>query len=372
MKKFLFCLLAGIVLTGCVNQDMIVENANNAINIRDYKRAISEIMRVESGKVASSDTLMLLLSEAYYGHVQNPSYIKASTIIDMDFTKDGKQVVFSDFKDGKLVVFSYPELHEERVINLDGLVCDIDFSPSGNEFAAAMNDGNVHIYDFNTGKKIMDLSGHTARVRDVAYADSTTLYSCSNDRNIIVWDLSTGKAIDKIPAHSRNVKSLRLSDDGKFLVSASNDGTAIVWEKNSENKLDQKLKVVHGTNYINEATLSPDNKILITVSGDYNAKIWDVESGVMKNIVDLNEAGASVDISPDGKKAIIGGKRYVQFVDIENGKVLARYPVANDTVWRCAFLNNNEFAFVDSSHFHKGKFLKGIDLIEAAKTRIDN
>jgi WD40 repeat protein len=55
------------------------------------------------------------------------------------------------------------------------------------------------------------------------------LFSGSGDRSIIVWDLNTQQQLQRILVHDKGVLDLRLAA-GKFLVSASSDGTCRIFD----------------------------------------------------------------------------------------------------------------------------------------------
>ena len=58
--------------------------------------------------------------------------------------------------------------------------------------------------------------------------------------DLVIWSIRTGQPSRQLlgsggaHAHSREVKSVTLSDDGKYLVSASADGTLKVWDMHTE------------------------------------------------------------------------------------------------------------------------------------------
>src|SRR5678815_4996993 len=76
--------------------------------------------------------------------------------------------------------------------------------------------------------------------------------------------------------HQGDVNSCVYSPDGKYMVTASNDKTAKVWEVLSGNLIFD-LKG-HGS-YVTFATFSPDQKNILTACYDGVVRIWNFLNG---------------------------------------------------------------------------------------------
>ena len=79
--------------------------------------------------------------------------------------------------------------------------------------------------------------------------------------------------------HTNDVNSVRFSPDRRHYVTASNDGTAKIWEA-STGKLLQDLK--GHTNWVTSAQFSPDGKSILTTSRDHKSMLWDAATGKMR------------------------------------------------------------------------------------------
>ena len=71
------------------------------------------------------------------------------------------------------------------------------------------------------------------------------------------------------------VNSAAYSPDGRRIVTASDDGTARVWDAESGQQM-MELKHMFG---VNSAAYSPDGRWIVTASWDNTARVWwaDVE-----------------------------------------------------------------------------------------------
>jgi hypothetical protein len=72
-----------------------------------------------------------------------------------------------------------------------------------------------HLYDLPSGKKLQQLTGHTAEVRGAAF-----LLDGSLDQTIRVWDLESGAEVRRFVGTTDKVSCLAVSPDGKTAAAA--------------------------------------------------------------------------------------------------------------------------------------------------------
>ena len=114
-------------------------------------------------------------------------------------------------------------------------VNSISFSPDGELFASASNDGTIIVWKSNNSKIV--LKGHKNYVNDIGFSpDGRRLVSCSGwefvdmDNTIIIWDVATGEVIVTLYGHEKCINSVSFSPDGRQIASASDDGVVKFWE----------------------------------------------------------------------------------------------------------------------------------------------
>jgi WD40 repeat protein/serine/threonine protein kinase len=106
------------------------------------------------------------------------------------------------------------------------------FSPDGALVITGSEDRTARIWDTRSGNLIRVLDGHTAPVGAVAFspdASGSRLLTGSRDNSARLWDTITGKEILSLPGHTQEVTAVRFSPDGRNVLTASRDGTAIIW-----------------------------------------------------------------------------------------------------------------------------------------------
>jgi WD40 repeat protein len=95
---------------------------------------------------------------------------------------------------------------------------------------------------------------HDDRVRSVAFSpDGNYVVSASDDGTARVWETATGNEIARM-THDDWVRSVAFSPDGNYVVSGSDDGTARVWEPATGNEI-ARMTLMTGS------TLSPSARM---------------------------------------------------------------------------------------------------------------
>jgi dipeptidyl aminopeptidase/acylaminoacyl peptidase len=100
--------------------------------------------------------------------------------------------------------------------------------------------------------------------------------------------------------HDDQVSSARFSPDGKWVVTASKDNTARVWDSQTGQAVGQPMK--HDKE-VNSASFSPDGKRVVTASDDNTARVWDAVIADRETpawLRDLAEATGGQRINPQG------------------------------------------------------------------------
>jgi WD40 repeat protein len=102
--------------------------------------------------------------------------------------------------------------------------------------------------------------------------DGKWVVTASTDKTARIWDAESGKEIAVLKGHAHSVDSAAFSGDGKWVVTASTDKTARIWDAESG----KEIAVLNHANFVWSAVFSEDGKRVVTASADKTARIWEV------------------------------------------------------------------------------------------------
>lgn len=116
--------------------------------------------------------------------------------------------------------------------------------------------------------------GHSKQVTTIAYSpDGKYIATAAEDNTAIIWDARTSKSVHLLRGHVENINSIDFSTDGKYAVTASSDKSAMLWDTHSG----QLVYVVTPQEHaVMIARFSPDNKQLLIGCADGKSFTWSV------------------------------------------------------------------------------------------------
>mmetsp|Transcript_23021 Transcript_23021/g.71742 ORF Transcript_23021/g.71742 Transcript_23021/m.71742 type:complete len:353 (-) Transcript_23021:72-1130(-) len=157
-----------------------------------------------------------------------------------------------------------------------GTVNAIAISEDGLSLYSGGADKSVLLWEISSGSVTsrLILEGHSTGVRSLAATgDNQFLFSCCKE-SIKVWRLDTGACSRTLKKHSDRINDLKATEDCKWLVSASDDDTAIVWDLASRNV----HKVLKGHKSA-VTCVAISSKRVYTGSEDKTIKMWNLTTG---------------------------------------------------------------------------------------------
>lgn len=199
------------------------------------------------------------------------------------------------------------ELLRIQVPNLECLC--VTFSPDGKSIVSGWSDGKIRAFRPQTGKLMYAIND--------AHRDGVTAIACTSDcRRVVsggaagqvrVWEIGqqTQKMVASMKEHKGRVNCVRISNDDTECVSASADGSCIVWS------LERFVRnsCVFASTQFKAILYHPDQSQILTTGSDRKLTYWDVVDGNPIRIIDGSQTDVinCLAISDDGEKFVCGG-----------------------------------------------------------------
>ena len=155
------------------------------------------------------------------------------------------------------------------------------FDPAGTRIAVGDGRGRLHLVSLDGGGTSVSTDGHDGPLWDIVWSpDGTWLASIGDDGQVLRWDPSTATVEASIGRHRGEGRSLSLSPDGRYLVSAdrgeAGEGADVnVWATETGSLHEQLMPHEQG---VRATAFSPDGRLLATADGLGDIRVWNTES----------------------------------------------------------------------------------------------
>lgn len=213
------------------------------------------------------------------------------------------------------------------------------FSPNSKYLVTTGQDGTARVWDVSTGNALHVLRGHTGSILRVAFSPDGQRVVTTGEERAQVWEVSSGRRLSVLgtcteenkerglchsvqQGHTQPTVGASFSPSGEFVITASQDGTARVWDVSTG----QNLAELRGhTGVVTSAKFSPDGKWVVTASLDNMALAWNAASGEIATELSGHADGVeSAAFSPDGKFILTVSKdKTAQLWEASTGRSIA-------------------------------------------------
>lgn len=204
----------------------------------------------------------------------------------------------------------------------DDVIANARFSPGGNLIATASEDRRAALWGWtNSREKPIMLNSHTRGINSIEFGgDGKYVVTASSDGTAIVWASGTGSLLNRLEGHKQELLYASFDRSGDLIVTASVDKTAKVWGWQHQV---EPLRILQGHQKgVTRAEFSRDGDLVLTTSTDASARIWNWRTS--EPAVELRTSGTVINIakfSPDGRVVATGDRDgWVRVWDSQSGK----------------------------------------------------
>jgi len=305
--------------------------------------------------ISFSFYVLLILSSIGFAQDDAPQLVlpigHTAPVTSVAFSPDGKYIV-SGSEDTTIKLWETDTGSEVRTfIGYGYPVYSVAFSSDGRYLVSGCAAGrgsylptgeNLRIWDVNTGKEIIRLTGQKGIYSVVFSSDGKYVLSGSY-RIMNLWDINTGKEIMSFLGHKHIVTSVAFSPNGRYALSASYDRTLKLWDVSTGNEI-RSFSTVGNKSPIWSASFSPDGKYVVASVSDKTLKLWSVSTGNEVKLFSGNTGAIySVKFSPDGRYVIAGcSDNTAKLWEVSSGRQLCSLE-HKGKVYAVAFSPDNKY-----------------------------
>jgi WD40 repeat protein len=179
--------------------------------------------------------------------------------------------------------------------------------------------------------------GHGGPVDSTAFSsDGRWVVTASADWTARLWDAATVALRATLEGHTDRVLSAAFNSDGRQVVTASADRTARLWDA-ATGAL--RVTLEGHTDRVLSAAFSSDGRWVVTASADRTARLWDAADGaLLTTLKDHADEVNSAAFSPYGRRVVTASAdRTARLWDAADGGLLATLEGHTDVVNSAVF-----------------------------------
>jgi WD40 repeat protein len=346
------------------NGDLLISSSNDkTVRIWDVQSE-KEVTRLEAHQwevnmaVFSSNSLFALSASEDHSAILWDSnkgeyinkFLFSTGIKWINFSHDEKFMAISSEDETRVYNTSTGNLLLSSHINQnieDAFFISNEFS-SDNKYLVISSNKYVEIWDIEENKLHRKLNGKACWVKSLKFSnDGKHVLTTSDNFEARINEVETGKLTHTMIGHSGQLESVNYSYDGKFVVSASKDSTARVWSAETG----EQLHLLRGHQRgVYSALFSFDNNLIVTSSYDKETRIWDVRTGeLIKKLKGHRGIVSYAEFSPDSKKVITAsGDNTARLWEVPSGRLLKIFKGHEAWVTSAFFSPNGKYILTKS------------------------
>ncbi|NND12415.1 MAG: WD40 repeat domain-containing protein [Acidimicrobiia bacterium] len=205
-----------------------------------------------------------------------------------------------------------------------GFAAAIDWSPDSATLATAGMDGFLRLWDRRTGNNVGEVRAHQAAVNGAAFTSlGREVVTGSSNSEVRLWALPDLDLRYELFGHSDRVGAVAAHADGSPIVSASDDGSVLVFTEPGKS-----LKVEGLGGRMTTVDLSADGTLVAAAGHGGEVLVFDLIKGTSQRLEGHERAVGSVAFSTSGLQLFtLGAEGVVRIWDTSSWMVEEAVPV---------------------------------------------
>lgn len=206
------------------------------------------------------------------GH-KNREYVISSTAIDAS-----GRLGATAGRDGIVRLWNVESAERDGgTLNCSNPVMTVAFTPDGKSIVSGAKDGRIQIWDRGTRREVGDPMNHADGLSGMSLSANGELIFSGGSGLAQRWNLSTRAIISSAFRHGTANISLAtaISPDSRRFLTTGEDGQAKLWASDGE-----LICTLDHENQVRGGAFSQNGKWVITASDDGTARVWDSVSGL--------------------------------------------------------------------------------------------
>lgn len=265
----------------------------------------------------------------------------------VDVSPDGRTVITGSF-DFSARLWDFGDQSEIAVLDAhEGPVTSVRFSPDGALAVSTSDDMTAIVWDVASRSPRYRLTGHAHKVMTAVFsADAKTLATGSWDKTVKLWSMESGEILQTLTAKAP-VNAVAFLGGGRIAIGGHMPLIEVfdLASGDPDGKFDgHKMGVT-------ALRLSPDGKTLMSASIDKSVKFWNAGTGEEINSLEVrNTQVYDAAYADDGKRILTAGKDgYVVEWDLETMAPIHEIHAHDRIAWAVAYAPGGGFAVSASS-----------------------
>jgi WD40 repeat protein len=202
----------------------------------------------------------------------------------------------------------------EKVDDL-GWTTYVAFSPDGKIFVSGNRNGDLHVWNVQTGKWFTTERTHRNDILWIKFSpDGGTMLSAAADGTACLWDTASMRCLVQLGGKGDDAWDIAFASDNRHFLTTHQDGTVRVW--------DRQVWYPNLTIPAEKAVLSDEGSLVLGTSRTGPIRLWEAETGKVKTTLE----GSSGDVEsialnvPASLIAIARAKGVVGLWSAQTGK----------------------------------------------------